>query len=149
MTKTQGALRALATAVAISAAAFGTTAAAQSAPGGTCQIFEHANYQGAAGTVVGSVGVGDVVMFVDEANAPADLRGFLENRVGYRVFFDPSWAKMLSSVKVSNGCTAELHNRLEMFQGSVYPFKKYTSDTSYIGNEENDQAMMAICRCPQ
>lgn len=130
-------------------ATMATSALAQSAPEGSCQIFVDVDYGGAGGNIVGTENSGDVVMFTTEAEAPADMVQFLSGTVGYRVFYDPSWNQRISSVKVGQGCTLELHNSLVMNQGSTMPFASYTSDTAFIGDAENDKAQMAICRCAQ
>ncbi|MEN9544329.1 MAG: hypothetical protein RLZZ598_1162 [Pseudomonadota bacterium] len=124
---------------------FGGTAFAQGAKAGTCEIFEHYDFAGKSGTVVGNQKSGDAVLFVSEASAPKDLKDFLGGRVGYRLFYDASWNNILSSVKVGKGCTAEFHNSLAMQQGSTMPFDSYTSDTARVKN--NDKAQMVICRC--
>lgn len=124
-----------------------TASIAQTASPGTCEIYRDFDHKGTSGTVVGSQQKGDAVIFSDQANAPADLVNFLTNKVGYRVFYDKSWVNSLSSVKVAKGCTAEFHNSLKMQQGSVMPFKSYTSDTPRMGAADNDKAQMVICRC--
>ncbi len=121
------------------------SAFAQSAQSGTCQIYQDYDYGGKSGTVVGTAQSGDAVLFVNEGDAPQNLKEFLGGRVGYRLFYDPSWNNMLSSVKVASGCTAEFHNSLQMQQGSTMPFDSYTSDTPRVKN--NDSAKMVICRC--
>ena len=135
----------IAAATAVLVALSATAASAQSAPAGICQIFEHFDYGGKGGNVVGTAQSGDVVMFVNEADAPQNLKDFLSQKVGYRLFYDPSWNKMLSSAKVAPGCTVEFHNSLQMQQGSTMPFDSYTSDTPRVIH--NDAAEMVICRC--
>ncbi len=142
-------VRFIAAAAAISTGLTSMSAVAQTAPAGSCQIFRDFDYKGPSGKVVGNQKSGDAVIFTDKDKAPAALVAFLSGKVGYRVWYDKTWNKNLSSVKVGKGCVAELHNRLDMQQGSVFPFKTYKSDTANIGAAENDKAQMVICRCPK
>ena len=139
--------RAMLGAIAICLGFVSTISNAQTASPGTCEIYRDFDYKGASGNVVGNQQKGDAVIFTDQANAPADLVGFLSNKVGYRVFYDKSWNNSISSVKVAAGCTVELHGSLKMQQGSVMPFKSYTSDTPRFNAADNDKAQMVICRC--
>ena len=140
-------IKSVAVLIATSMIALSTTATAQSAPAGMCQIFRDFDYKTPMGNVVGNQKSGDAVIFADQASAPKNLVEFLEKKVGYRVFYDKKHANSLSSVKVGKGCTAEFHNSLSVQQGSVMPFATYTSDTPQFSAANNDKAQMVICRC--
>lgn len=112
----------------LSATVLATFALSSVAHAGSCRIYEHNHYKGAAGTIR----AGHLVKFFDKNSSM--LRQY------NTPYHDPSWANKVSSVQVDHGCHAIL------WGSTIHGHHTLRSNTPDLG-KHNDKAYAVKCEC--
>lgn len=103
----------------------------------SCTVFEHRDYGGASLTLYDN----DRVIM-----AQGESIGMTTNGHGssYRVRYRPAWNDVVSSFRVTEGCTISLWEHIDEGGARWRTYKSY----KYVGDGWNDEVSEVLCSCP-
>ena len=104
----------------------------------SCVIFEHRDYGGASLTLYDN----DRVIMAQGESIGVTTNG--HGGGGYRIRYRPNWNDVVSSFRVTDGCTISLWEHINEEGARWRTYKSY----KYVGDAWNDEVSEVLCSCP-